>query len=48
MSTHLCELGFSSLLQIKTNQCSILEAENDLCCVFPGTPPHISELAKKK
>ena len=46
--TYLCELGFSTLLQIKTRQRSRLEVENDLNCALASTPLCNPELANQK
>ena len=44
VSTYLCELGFSSLMQIKLKQHSAIEVENDLTCTLSSTPPRIQVL----
>ena len=44
VSTYLCELGFSSLMQIKMKQHSAMEVEHDLTCALSSTPPRIQVL----
>ena len=44
VSTYHCELGFSSLMQIKTKQHCAIEVEHDLTCTLSSTPPRIKVL----
>ena len=43
-STHLCESGFSSLLQIKTKARNRLDVQNDMRLALTQTKPRISKL----
>ncbi|XP_034277935.1 zinc finger BED domain-containing protein 5-like isoform X1 [Pantherophis guttatus] len=47
-TTHLCEIGFSSLLVIKSKYRSRLVVEDDLRCALAKTAPRISDLVRKK
>ena len=47
-STYLCEIGFSTLLNIKSKTRNILEAERDMRCALSKTLPNISDLVSKK
>ena len=48
VSTYLCESGFSTLLQIKTEQRNRLDVENDMRCALSNTFPRIYNFSKKK
>jgi hypothetical protein len=47
-TTYECEVGFSSLLQIKTKHRSRLNVEDDLRCALSSTSPRIKKLAVAK
>ncbi|XP_034288737.2 protein FAM200B [Pantherophis guttatus] len=47
-TTYLCEIGFSSLLVIKSKYRSRLLVEDDLRCALAKTAPRISDLVRKK
>jgi hypothetical protein len=47
-TTYECEVGFSSLLQIKTKHRSGLNVKDDLRCSLPSTSPRIKKLAVEK
>ena len=46
--TYLCESGFSTLLQIKTNSRNKLKVEDDLRCALTNSEPEIQYLVKEK
>jgi hypothetical protein len=45
---HECELGFPSLLQIKTKHRSRLNLEGDIWCTLSSTDLRIKKLAEAK
>jgi hypothetical protein len=47
-TTYECEIGFSSVLQIKTKHRSRLNVEDDLRCALPSTSPRIKKLPVEK
>ena len=47
-NTYMCEAGFSSVLEIKSNTRSKLDVENDLRCALSKTCPDIGKLVSKK
>ena len=46
VSTYLCESGFSTLLQIKSNQRNRLDVENYMCCALSKISPRIMDLVR--
>ena len=48
VSTYLCEVGFSTLLQIKTKQRNKLHVEDDLRCALSQTSPRVQRLSDDK
>ena len=47
-TTYLCELGFSTLVSIKTKYRNCLKVENDIRCALSSTTPRIEKLVAKK
>jgi hypothetical protein len=47
-TTYECEVGFSSLLQIKTKHRSRLNVEDDLRCALSSVSTRIKKLAVEK
>jgi hypothetical protein len=43
-----CEVGYSSLIQIKTKHRSILNVEDDLRCALSSTSPRVKKLTAEK
>jgi hypothetical protein len=47
-ATYDCDIGFSTLLQIKTNHGSRHNVEGDLQCTLSSTSPRVKKLAAVK
>jgi hypothetical protein len=47
-TTYECEVGFSSLLQIRTKHRSRLNVEDDLRCALSSTSPRMKKLAVER
>ena len=48
VSTYLCEIGFSTLLQIKTKSRNRLDASSDMRLALSGTKPRIDRLVESR